>query len=72
MDRQVSVEEFLRIYSEALSKHWNDMNNDDVEKYGIYGQDFTIHWNGIYCNVGDGATPANHIIPAIRACLEEL
>ena len=44
----------------------------DIEKYGIYGHDFTIHWNGIYCNVGDGATPANHIIPAIEDCSEEL
>jgi len=69
MDKMVTRKDFLRAYRQELDAMWND---DNTDKYNIYGKDFTIHWNGIYCNVGDGATPSNYIIPAIQDCDEEL
>lgn len=63
-DKKVSMTEFLRIYDQAL-------NADDRTESGIYGEDVTIHWNGIYCNVGDGATAYNHIISNIESVIDE-
>ncbi len=64
MDKRVSMKEFLDIYNQALAA-------DDYTESGIYGADVTIHWNGIYCNVGDGATAYNHIISNIESGIEE-
>ena len=64
MDKQVTMKEFLEIYNKALAE-------DDYYKSGIYGKDVTIHWNGIYCSVGDGATAYNEIISNIAAVIEE-
>ena len=72
-ERKVTREEFLRIYNEELKKVF-ETNDNDV--YGtdnaIYGHDVTIHWNGIYCSVSDGATAYNHIITAIQDAMTEL
>ena len=65
MDKQVTMKEFLEIYNKALAE-------DDYYKSGIYGKDVTIHWNGIYCNVGDGATAYNHIICGLEDAMTEL
>ena len=71
-DRKVSMTEFLKIYNKALGEMFENNDNDDYEDNKIYGHDVTIHWNGIYCNVGDGATAYNHIISNIESVLEEL
>ena len=63
-DRKVSMTEFLEIYNRALEE-------EDLTESGIYGKDVTIHWNGIYCNVGDGATAYNYIISSIEDVIEE-
>ena len=65
-DRLVSKEEFLEIYNAALTLMFNDIDNSL-----IYGKDVTIHWNGIYCNCGDGATAYNHIIQGIQDVIDE-
>lgn len=72
MERKVTREEFLRIYEEALDNMFSSDEDDAGEKYGIYGKDITIHWNGIYCSVSDGATAYNHIITAIEDAMSEL
>ena len=54
------------MYNEALDDMFENPENND-----IYGYNITVHWHGIYCNCGDGATPCNHIIPAIVSCYEE-
>lgn len=66
-DRKVNIEEFLHIYYDELGKEFDSV----VEDSHIYGHSFTVHWNGIYCDCGDGATPSNHLVPAIKACLDE-
>ena len=74
---RVSKIDFLAIYQKALDEMFEIMDNvtdertpDDIPN-DIYGHDITIHWHGIYCNCGDGATPTNYIISAIEEMLEE-
>lgn len=67
-DVRVSKMDFLALYHNALDEMFNqpdEANND------IYGYDVTIHWHGVYCNCGDGATAYNHIITAIESVYEE-
>ena len=70
MARMVSRREFMRIYEEALSKL--DNSSDDKDLFPIYGANVIIEWNGIACNLGDGATVYNHIITNIPSVDEEL
>ena len=72
-DVRVARIDFLALYNEALEEMFDIMENerttdktpDDVPN-DIYGYDITVHWHGIYCNCGDGATPSNILIPAIE------
>ena len=63
--------DFLAIYQKALDDMFNKLDNGSDEDNDIYGYDITVHWHGIYCNCGDGATPSNHIIPGIESCADE-
>ena len=77
-DTRVSKTDFLAIYQKALDKFFNIMDGeketdktpDDIPN-DIYGHDITVHWHGIYCNCGDGATPSNHIIPGVEGVNDE-
>ena len=64
-DVRVSKADFIEMHSTAVY----EMN--DIEDNDIYGYDVTVHWHGFYCNCGDGATPANYIIPGVEDCLDE-
>ena len=64
-DIRVSKADFVAMHSTAVYEM------DGLEDNDIYGYDITVHWHGFYCNCGDGATPANYIIPGIEDCLEE-
>ena len=78
-DIHVSRKQFIKMHDveafelldEELNKHDYKSTPDDYEN-PIYGYDVTVHWHGMYCNCSDGATPSNHIFPAIEACDEEL
>lgn len=59
---RVSKADFIAMHNAAVRDMDGNEDND------IYGHDFTVHWHGMYCNCSDGATPANHIIPAIEWC----
>ena len=67
-DVRVSRIDFLALYNEALEEMFDNFEkeNSDETPNDIYGYDITVHWHGIYCNCGDGATPSNIIIPAIE------
>lgn len=67
-DVEISLQDFLDIYDLAL----NIMFDTQSEDNDIYGYPVTVHWHGMYCDCSDGATPSNHIIPAIQSCLEEI
>lgn len=76
-DVRVSKADFLAIYNKALNEMFDIMDGclgdetpDDVAN-DIYGHDVTVHWHGIYCNCGDGATACNYIIPGIEGVNEE-
>ena len=77
MDKMVSIEEFLRLYNEALEEMHRlceenkDKTPDEFEN-GIYGKDVTVHWNGYCCNCGDGAIAYNNIIDGVKCCRDEL
>lgn len=64
-DVRVSKLDFVAMHTQAVC----DM--DGCEDNDIYGHDITVHWHGLYCNCGDGATPANYVIPAIEDCWDE-
>ena len=72
-DARVSKADFLAIYQKALDEMFDNMEKENCDELpnNIYGHDITVHWNGIYCNCGDGATPSNYIIPGIEDCNEE-
>lgn len=64
-DVRVSKADFVAMHNTAVYEM------DGIEDNDIYGYDVTVHWHGFYCNCGDGATPANYIIPGIEDCNEE-
>ena len=64
-DVRVSKIDFVAMHTTAVCEM------DGCEDNDIYGHDITVHWHGFYCNCGDGATPANYIIPGIEECYEE-
>jgi adenine C2-methylase RlmN of 23S rRNA A2503 and tRNA A37 len=66
-DIEVSKENFLKKYNEAVEYMFD--NPDDEND--IYGKDVTIHWNGFYCNCGDGAVPYNGISEVIKECIDD-
>ena len=37
----------------------------------IEHKDFTVHWNGIYCDCLDCCHPSNYLIPAIKDIEED-
>ena len=76
-DVRVGKIDFLAIYQKALDEMFDIMEKvtdertpDDVQN-DIYGHDVTVHWHGIYCNCGDGATASNYIISAVEDMLTE-
>lgn len=71
-DKQVSIDEFLRIYKEELNKHFAAEEEGKEDDSHIYGYPFTLHWNGLCCNLEDGATPYNHLIPALEGIQSEI
>ena len=72
-DARVSKMDFLAIYQKALDEMFDNMEKPNCDELpnDIYGHDITVHWHGIYCNCGDGATAANHLIPGIEGCADE-
>lgn len=64
-DVRVSKADFIALYHRAVAEM------DGCEDNDIYGFDVTVHWHGMFCNCGDGATPANYIIPGVEGCQEE-
>ena len=68
MDKKVTRAEFLEIYKKAL----DEMFASDTDDNDIYGKEVTVHWNGIYCSVEDGATAYNTVISAIEDAMDEL
>ena len=72
-DKKVSRKNFLTLYDAEMIKL--DLANDldgYVENSAVYGEDVTVHWNGYYCNCGDGATAYNNIIEGVRGVVDEL
>lgn len=63
-DTKVKKSDFLDIYNEAMK----GLGSDECE---LYGNNVTVHWHGIYCNCGDGATAWNHIVTNIQSVIDE-
>lgn len=68
-DVKVSRKDFLKMHSEAVNFM---LDNYDAEENDVYGYNITVHWHGMYCSCGDGATPSNYLIPSIEECDDEL
>lgn len=68
-DKRISRKDFIEIYGKCVVGMFeeDDKGIENGPYNGrIYGNDMTIHWNGMYCNCGSGAIIANEIIPGIR------
>ena len=72
-DMRVSKADFLAIYAKALDDFFDKMETPNGEELhnDIDGYDLTVHWHGIYCNCGNGATPSNNLIPGIEGVNDE-
>lgn len=74
-DLRVAKIDFLAIYNKALNEMFDNFEKeceDGTELPNeIYGHDVTVHWHGLYCNCGNGATPTNTIIDAVESCDSE-
>ena len=73
-DQRVTRKDFVAIYEKVIKGLENE-NENDIEDGAcfnqIYGKDFTVHWNGIYCDCLDGCNPCNYLIPAIENIEED-
>jgi len=56
---------FLDVYNRCFNREDEDIDPD------IYGHDVSVHWHGLWCNCGDGATACNNIIYGIEGCIDE-
>lgn len=65
---RVSRKDFIKMHEMALDMMFENETETETD---IYNHNVTVHWHGIYCDCGDGATPSNHIIPSIAGCDEE-
>lgn len=68
-DVLVPRKDFIEIYNKCVSRMFEENERgigDGPYEKRIYGNDMTIHWNGMYCNCGSGAIIANEIIPGIE------
>lgn len=68
-DVQIPRKDFIEIYEKCVAKMFEEnergISNGPYEKR-IYGNDTTVHWNGMYCNCGSGAIISNEIIGGIK------
>ena len=65
-DVRVTRQEFLDIYNIAM-----DYPDDGYSLQENYEHNVEVHWHGIYCDCGDGATAWNHIISQIESVIDE-
>ena len=71
--QRVTRKEFLDLYNAAMEMIAYYDGSDETERFNhLYGYDVTIHWNGVYCDVSDGATAWNHIVSNIENVMEEM
>lgn len=73
-DKQIPRKDFIEIYNKCVSRMFEENENnigDGPYEKRIYGNDMTVHWNGMYCNCGSGAIIANEIIPGIEGVEED-
>lgn len=64
-DKKVTRGEFMDAYKAAIRLM------DICEDSPVYGNDVTVHWNGIYCNCSDGAVAYNNIILGVESVIDE-
>ena len=65
-DTKVRRKDFVELWNAESIKDAYDLDNRS------YGCNVTVHWNGYYCNCGDGATAYNNIICGVADADEEL
>lgn len=72
-DIQLNRKDFLKLYGYAMQQM--DIveleDQDDKSEVLVYGNDFTVHYLGYFCSLGDGAAIYNHIIGGIEGLNEE-
>ena len=72
-DVRVSKVDFVEMYQKAVDDFLDKMEEPNFDELpnDIEGYDVTVHWHGIYCNCGNGATPSNHLVPGIEDVISE-
>lgn len=64
-------EDIMLTRSEFLDIYYMAMEGLGSDKCELYGNDVTVHWNGICCDCADGAASYNYIISNIEGVIED-
>ena len=68
---KVSVETFVKLYKAETSKFLEMCEQGLDDGSSPINKDMTITWNGVTCNVGNGASVSNHVIEGLENFLTE-
>lgn len=68
---KVSVETFVKLYEAETSKFLEMCEQGLDDGNSPINKDMIITWNGITCNVGNGASVSNHVVDGIENFLRE-
>lgn len=68
---KVSVETFVKLYQAETLKFLEMCEQGLDDGNSPINKDMTITWNGVTCNVGNGASVSNHVVNGIEYFLRE-
>lgn len=68
---KVSVETFVKLYQAETLKFLEMCGQGLDDGNSPINKDMIIIWNGVACNVGNGASVSNHIVDGIENFLRE-
>lgn len=68
---KVTVDTFVKLYKAETSKFFEMCEQGLDDGNSPINKDMTITWNGVTCNVGNGASVSNHVVDGIENFLRE-
>lgn len=68
---KVTVETFVKLYKAETLKFLEMCEQGLDDGNSPINKDMTITWNGVTCNVGNGASVSNHVVDGIENFLRE-
>jgi hypothetical protein len=68
---KVTVETFVKLYKAETLKFLEMCEQGLDDGNSPINKDMTITWNGVTCNIGNGASVSNHVVDGIENFLRE-